>query len=59
MPSYYPSQSEGGMNPAEQEKMESIKRNAARMTGTMANKGRCPKCTLKPPCKHYDSISAL
>ena len=29
------------------------------MKGTLANNGRCPKCTLKPPCKHYDSIEAL
>jgi len=29
------------------------------MKGTLANKGRCPKCTLKPPCKHYDSMEAL
>ena len=29
------------------------------MKGQLANKGRCPKCTLKPPCKHFDSIDAL
>ena len=29
------------------------------MKGGLANKGRCPKCTLKPPCKHYDSMDAL
>lgn len=29
------------------------------MKGGLANKGRCPKCTLKPPCKHYDSIQSL
>ena len=29
------------------------------MKGTLANKGRCPICTLKPPCKHFDSVEAL
>lgn len=29
------------------------------MKGTLANKGRCPKCTLKPPCKHYDTMEQL
>jgi hypothetical protein len=29
------------------------------MKGTLANKGRCPKCTLKPPCKHYDTMDQL
>lgn len=39
--------------------MAEIKKNAAIMKGGMANRGRCPKCTLKPPCKHYDSMEAL
>ena len=29
------------------------------MKGQLANKGRCPKCTLKPPCKHYESMEAM
>ena len=29
------------------------------MKGSLANNGRCPKCTLKPPCKHFPSIEAL
>ena len=29
------------------------------MKGTLANKGRCPKCTLKPPCKHYETMEQL
>ena len=32
---------------------------AASMKGTLALNGRCPKCTLKPPCKHFDSIEQL
>lgn len=27
--------------------------------GTLVNNGRCPKCTLKPPCKHYASMEEL
>ena len=29
------------------------------MKGSLANNGRCPKCTLKPPCKHFASLEAL
>jgi len=39
--------------------MADIKKNAGIMKGGLANKGRCPKCTLKPPCKHYESMDAL
>jgi hypothetical protein len=27
--------------------------------GTLVNTGRCPKCTLKPPCKHYATMDEL
>lgn len=36
-----------------------IKQKAANMRGSLANNGRCPICTLKPPCKHFDSTEAL
>jgi len=29
------------------------------MKGTLVTNGRCPKCTLKPPCKHYEKIEDL
>lgn len=29
------------------------------MKGSLVNNGRCPKCTLKPPCKHYEKIEDL
>ena len=29
------------------------------MKGTLVNKGRCPVCTLKPPCKHYGGMDDL
>jgi len=27
--------------------------------GNLVNNGRCPKCTLKIPCKHYDKVDDL
>jgi len=39
--------------------MAEIKMKAASMKGSLATKGRCPKCTLKPPCKHYETMDAL
>lgn len=27
--------------------------------GNLVNNGRCPKCTLKIPCKHYDRVEDL
>lgn len=36
-----------------------IKQQAASLKGTLAHQGRCPKCTLKPPCKHFASLEAL
>jgi len=33
--------------------------SAGGLKATLANKGRCPVCTLKPPCKHYASLDDL
>jgi len=27
--------------------------------GNLVNNGRCPTCTLKPPCKHFSHIDDL
>ena len=27
--------------------------------GNLVNNGRCPKCTLKIPCKHYEKAEDL
>lgn len=27
--------------------------------GNLVNNGRCPKCTLKIPCKHYERVEDL
>ena len=43
----------------QQQRINEIKLKAANMKGNLANNGRCPVCTLKPPCKHYASIDAL
>lgn len=29
------------------------------MKGSLVSSGRCPKCTLKPPCKHYEKVEDL
>jgi hypothetical protein len=29
------------------------------MKGSLVSGGRCPKCTLKPPCKHYETLDDL
>jgi hypothetical protein len=39
--------------------MNELKNAALGMKGTLLNNGRCPKCTLKPPCKHYEKIEDL
>jgi hypothetical protein len=56
-------QSGGGPNPIQQsehdKRISEIKKKAANLKGSLATNGRCPKCTLKPPCKHYDSLEAL
>ena len=43
----------------EQQRITEIKQQATKSQIKMAAKGRCPKCTLRPPCKHYDSLEAL
>ena len=43
----------------EQERLSQIKNAAWSMKGELVAGGRCPKCTLKPPCKHYDTLGAI
>ena len=38
----------------ERQRMNELKNAALGMKGTLVQNGRCPKCTLKPPCKHYE-----
>ncbi|CDW78383.1 kinesin motor domain containing protein [Stylonychia lemnae] len=43
----------------ENQRIQELKSAALGMKGTLVNNGRCPKCTLKPPCKHYEKIEDL
>ena len=36
-----------------------MKAGAWSIKGSLVNNGRCPKCTLKPPCKHYERSDDL
>jgi hypothetical protein len=38
----------------ERQRMNELKNAALGMKGNLVQIGRCPKCTLKPPCKHYE-----
>jgi hypothetical protein len=46
-------------NKLEQQKINELKMTALSMKGTLVATGRCPKCTLKPPCKHYERLEDL
>lgn len=40
----------------ERQRVDDLKvENKVGMKGNLVNKGRCPICTLKPPCKHFDN----
>ena len=43
----------------EQQRINELKNAALGMKGSLVNNGRCPKCTLKPPCKHYEKSEDL
>lgn len=43
----------------ENQRIQELKNAALGMKGSLVNNGRCPKCTLKPPCKHYEKIEDL
>ena len=43
----------------EAQRINELTRIQQRMPGKLLHKGRCPKCTLKPPCSHYESAAAL
>ena len=37
------------------ERHDTRKKAACNMKADLIREDRCPKCTLKPPCKHYES----
>lgn len=40
-------------------RLEELKYEASNLSADLLNKGRCPKCTLKIPCKHFKDLSAV
>ena len=43
----------------EHQRINELKNAALGMKGTLVSSGRCPKCTLKPPCKHFEKMEDL
>ena len=39
----------------ENKRFEKLKSSAVNLQGDMIFNKRCPKCTLVPPCKHFES----
>ena len=39
--------------------MSDIESGAMTLKTELPNVGRCPKCTLKPPCKHYEKAEEI
>lgn len=39
----------------EKKRFEELRKRSIMLRGTMIGQARCPKCTLQPPCKHYES----
>lgn len=38
----------------EKQRINELKNAALGMKVNLVQNGRCPKCTLKPPCKHFE-----
>lgn len=38
-------------------RLESLKEKGVMMSAQLLAKARCPKCTLQPPCKHFDNVN--
>ena len=43
----------------ETKRFERLKDSAINLQGDLLYNNRCPKCTLYPPCKHYESQEHL
>lgn len=43
----------------ENKRFEKLKDSAINLQGDLIFNQRCPKCTLIPPCKHYDGPDEL
>ena len=43
----------------ESKRFEKLKQSAVNLQGDLIYNMRCPKCTLMPPCKHYESSESI
>lgn len=43
----------------EKKRFEELRKRSIMLRGTMIGQARCPKCTLQPPCKHYESADLI
>jgi hypothetical protein len=43
----------------ENKRFENLKDSAINLQGDLLYNNRCPKCTLFPPCKHYENQNHL
>jgi hypothetical protein len=44
---------------SESSKINELTNGSLSIKGNLVHKGRCPKCTLKPPCKHFQTVDEL
>lgn len=44
---------------SESSKINELTNGSLSIKGNLVHKGRCPKCTLKPPCKHFQTADEL
>lgn len=40
-------------------RLEELKHEATNLSADLLNKGRCPKCTLRIPCKHFKDLPSV
>lgn len=43
----------------EDKRFQDLEQKKFRLSGQMVALNRCPKCTLAPPCNHYESTVML
>ena len=43
----------------EKKRYEDLHKKSVQLRGNIIGAARCPKCTLEPPCKHYESHEML
>ena len=43
----------------EQKRFQQLKKAAVNLQSELIFNNRCPKCTLVPPCKHYEKVEQV